>query len=324
MTQHDHSTVEKLTDDLINNSEFNHIESSSDSLFCRGIRDVIAILQSKDKKAEFIVFSNHILVHLQSALGPNAYYPLLSVELSKPVQAILMDLDGTTAVSENFWIEIIRRTICQLIDNPKFTLETADIPYIIGHSVSEHLSYCITKYCPDKILSQALNNYYTVFEECMRNSTLKPEPTPGLKKFLIGIKQKGIKLGLVTSGLYEKAYPEIMSVFNAIGCGDPKDFYDVIITAGYRLGKGRFGTLGELTPKPHPWLYAEAGVIGLSIPFDSRSSVIGIDDSSAGICSIRLAGFNSIGMSWGNIKQGGMFPLCNYYFENFEQILDIL
>ena len=40
----------------------------------------------------------------------------------------------------------------------------------------------------------------------------------------------------------------------------------------------------------HPWLYAEACRVGLGIPFEERNSVVGIDDSGAGVCSIRLAG----------------------------------
>ncbi len=31
-----------------------------------------------------------------------------------------------------------------------FELEQADLPFVSGHSVSEHLQYCVGKYCPDK------------------------------------------------------------------------------------------------------------------------------------------------------------------------------
>ncbi len=34
--------------------------------------------------------------------------------------------------------------------------------------------------------------------------------------------------------------------------GDPKEFNDSMIIAGYPLRKGDAGTLGELAPKPHP------------------------------------------------------------------------
>ena len=109
-------------------------------------------------------------------------------------------------------------------------------------------------------------------------------PAPGLKEFLLALKDAGIKIALVTSGLYEKAYPEILAAFRTLGLGDPQDFYDAIITAGFPLRRGEVGTLGELSPKPHPWLYAEAARVGLGIPFEERESVVGIEDSGAGVC----------------------------------------
>ena len=83
----------------------------------------------------------------------------------------------------------------------------------------------------------------------------------------------------MTSGLHEKAWPEIVSVFRALKMGDPRDFYDAIITAGFPLRRGEAGTLGELSPKPHPWLYAEAARVGLGIPFEACNSILGIEDS---------------------------------------------
>ena len=145
-----------------------------------------------------------------------------------------------------------------------------------------------------------------------------------LKEFLTTVKKEGIKIGLVTSGLYEKAMPEIISAFKQLDMGNPVDFYDSIITAGYALRKGQAGTLGELAPKPHPWLYAETARVGLGIPFENRHKVIGIEDSSAGVVSIKLAGFASVGVSGGNIEQAGVDELCDYKVDNLMQMLDII
>mgnify|MGYP001572509919 CR=1 FL=1 len=41
------------------------------------------------------------------------------------------------------------------------------------------------------------------------------------------------------------------------------------------------------------------------IPFEERDRVIGIEDSGAGVCSIRIAGFACIGIGGGNIEQSG-------------------
>jgi len=306
------------------------ISRCSDGCFEVGRNGVNAIVATGDNKVEFIAFEDKTLAFVKSNMGYPAYYPVLPVQLEKPVKAVLMDLDGTTVRSEEFWIWIIEKTCRDLLNNPKFELEASDLPYVSGHSVSEHLNYCIQKYCPHRSVEDARVYYFqhTHYEmdEIMKGRGRKGAftPTEGIKEFLLELKAKGVKLGLVTSGLYEKAYPEILSAFDTLKLGDPKDFYDCIITAGFPLRKGTAGTLGELSPKPHPWLYAEAAKVGLGISFADRNSVVGIEDSGAGVCSIRLAGFPTIGISGGNIVESGTKGLCNYYCETFQEIQMLL
>jgi hypothetical protein len=97
-----------------------------------------------------------------------------------------------------------------------------------------------------------------------------------------------------------------------------------ISTAGFLLGKGSVGTLGELSPTPPPWLYAETACVGLGIPFEQRHRVVGIEGSGAGIAAVRLAGFAAIGLSGGNVLESGTRALCEEYFESFEQITECL
>lgn len=241
-----------------------------------------------------------------------------------------MDLDGTSVHSEGFWIWIIERTTASLLGNPRFELEPADLPFVSGHSVSEHLEHCIRKYCPDRTLEAARAFYFEHTQREMR-AILEGRgradafiPAPGLREFLLALKELGIKIALVTSGLYEKAWPEIVAAFRALNMGDPAAFYDAIITAGYPLRRGEVGTLGELSPKPHPWLYAEAARVGLGIPFEARNSVLGIEDSGAGVCAIRLAGFPTVGMVGGNISESGTQAMCQYLCDDFDQVLQII
>ena len=105
---------------------------------------------------------------------------------------------------------------------------------------------------------------------------------------------------------------------------DPRAFYDAMITAGFPLRPGEPGTLGELSPKPHPWLYAEACRVGLGIPFEARQHVVGLEDSGAGVCSLRLAGFPTIGMAGGNIVASGPLPLCQHYCASFDDVLAVI
>ena len=104
--------------------------------------------------------------------------------------------------------------------------------------------------------------------------------------------------------------PEIISAFKTLNMGDPLEFYDAIITAGQTFTKTQTGTIGELAPKPHPWLYSETAKVGLGITAEEKSRVIGFEDSSAGIVSIRLAGFEAVGVAGGNIASGGVESLC--------------
>ena len=199
-----------------------------------------------------------------------------------------------------------------------------------GHSVSEHLAHCIRKYCPAKMVEEARHFYFehTHYEmsEIMagRGRQGAFTPTPGIKPFLLDLKARGVKIGLVTSGLYEKAWPEILDGFRTLDLGDPQDFYDAIITAGHPLRKGSVGTLGELSPKPHPWLYAETARVGLGLDPRERHHVVGIEDSGAGVASVRLAGFAAIGLAGGNIIDSGARGLCEAYCADFEQISELL
>lgn len=306
------------------------LEMTSDRRFRVGRDGVKAIISTGDRKVEFVGFSDHTLAHVRSAMGYPAYYPVEPVRMEKPIKAVLMDLDGTSVRSEEFWIWIIEKTTASLLEDPNFHLEEEDFPHVSGHSVSEHLQYCIRKYCPTKTVEEARTWYFRhthhemreILEGRGREGAFRP--SPGLKEFLYALKDMGVKIGLVTSGLYEKAWPEILSAFRTLKMGDPKDFYDASITAGFPLRKGEVGTLGELSPKPHPWLYAETARVGLGIPFEERHHVVGIEDSGAGVCAIRLAGFSTIGFHDGNIIASGSRDLCDYDCESFEEILEIL
>lgn len=306
------------------------LQECSDDIFRVGEQGIQCIAATGDGKVEFVGFESRTLAFVRSAMGYPAYYPVHPIQLDSPVKAVLMDLDGTSVRSEEFWIWIIEMTIASLLENPRFELEEADLPFVSGHSVSEHLQYGIRKYCPDKTVEQARTIY---FEHTHRELAAILDgkgranaftPTPGLKPFLQTLKAMNVRIGLVTSGLYEKAYPEILSAFRTLDMGDPNEFYDAIITAGYPLRPGEVGTLGELSPKPHPWLYAETCRVGLGIPFEDRHHVLGIEDSGAGVCSIRLAGFTPIGLAGGNIVESGTQALCRSYVETLDAILEFV
>ena len=313
--------------DFTNNSELIALEQTADAAFKTGTNNVISIKTTTDRKVEFVTFDDdRTLALVKSAIGYPAYYPVHNTKIGKPLKAVLMDLDGTTVQSEHFWIWIIEKTIASLLGNSKFKLESEDEPYVSGNSVFEHLQYCICKYCPDKSLEEARHWHFKhksyEINEIMAGRGKKGvfTPTPGIKEFLCELKAMGLEIGLVTSSPYEKAEMEIANVFQTLGMGDPRNFYDAIITAGCVPQTGEFGTLGELLAKPHPWLYAEAAHVGLGMPFNERHCVVGIEDSGSGIVSLVLAGFAPIGIGGGNIVKSGTKSFCVHYEDDFERI----
>ena len=305
-----------------------HIEKSE--FFEVGKDGAKAILTPDDKKIDVIEFEDKTLCCVKSGLGYPAIYPLRETRFEPKAEAILMDLDGTSVHSESFWMWVIEQTTARLLGRSDFRREAEDEPFISGHSVSEHLQYMIDKYVPGGALAEARRFYFEIvnheMDEIMKGRGKQDAftPSPGLREFLLTVKGEGIKIGLVTSGLYEKAMPEIVSAFRQLGMGDPVEFYDSIITAGQALRAGQTGTLGELEPKPHPWLYAETARVGLNMPFERRHKVIGVEDSSAGVVSIKLAGFSCIGVSGGNIEQAGVSELCDYRVDSLSEILNII
>lgn len=291
---------------------------------------VTRILTPNDKKIDIVEFEDKRLCYVKSGLGYPAIYPMHETHFEKKAEAILMDLDGTSVHSEEFWMWLIERTTARLLGKSDFVSETEDKPFISGHSISEHLQYMIDKYAKGESLELARRYYYELvsyeMNEIMQGRGKQDAftPTPGLKEFLLAVKSEGIKIGLVTSGLYEKAMPEIISAFRQLDMGDPVEFYDSIITAGQALRSGQTGTLGELEPKPHPWLYAETARVGLGIPFERRHKVIGIEDSAAGVVSVKLAGFACAGISGGNINAAGIGDMCDYRIESLSEMLKII
>ena len=59
-------------------------------------------------------------------MGHPAIYPLREAAFEAPAEAVLMDLDGTSVHSEQFWVWIIERTVARMLGEEGFALEAAD------------------------------------------------------------------------------------------------------------------------------------------------------------------------------------------------------
>lgn len=296
------------------------LERTFDSLFTAGCGGVREILAPRDHRSEFVCMDDGRILMTYPGSAVQAYYPWRPHSFKAPAKAVLMDLDGTSVKSESFWIWIIQQTAAQALGDSSFCLQEEDIPFVSGFSVSEHLTYCQQKYAIPATLEELRTIYFAITREEMRKIMEGHgregayTVSEGLKEFLMTLHDSGVKLGLVTSGLYEKAMPEIISGFQQMNqtspvLPEPLMFYDAVITAGTSYGPGQAGTLGELSAKPHPWLYREICEVGLGIHEEDFQHVIVLEDSSAGVMAGRSAGFDVIGMSDGNIGAAGLDSL---------------
>lgn len=261
---------------------------------------------------------------IKSNFRSTSYFEIQDLKLKK-VKNILMDMDGTTMLSEKFWVEMLRISVARATKNDSFKFSKSDFPYISGHSVTEHLSYCINKYKLECKLFELKKTYDEIVEYNLNNLESSPnaqffEPREGLKKLLLKIKEKGIKIALVSSGSAMKVMTTLNCVFKKMNMGDPLDYYDCIITGGNACKKERYGTIGELYAKPYPCLYEEAYYIGLGLTKDDLEYTIAIEDSASGIYSILSSNIIPIGIYGGNIKESGVEPLCYKYFKNLKEI----
>ena len=151
--------------------------------------------------------------------GREIYYPIEKDVFCGKAKYVLMDLDGTTVKSEEFWIYLIEKTMQKLLRDEKFSFVDEDIPFVSGFSTVEHLQYCIDKYAQGKDVLEANGIYHHLakFElsEILegRGNAEAFRPRENLKEFLYELKSRDVKIGLVTSGLDYKAIPEIVSAF---------------------------------------------------------------------------------------------------------------
>ena len=272
-----------------------------------------------------------VVLNGKSSLFPS--FALPTTHLGKPLKAVLLDLDGTCVKSEHFWIMTILETVNTMRDSagleriPAFRPE--ELPYISGRSVPEHLHYCIDHYCPEAPLSRMQSVYTEIAETYMEQLCSGElqldafEPTDGLKELLLWFKEKNIKIGIVTSGLYYKAWPELVQAMEKMDLGDPLLFFDAVMTAGTVARRGQSGTMGNSIAKPWPNLYFEAlQAMGLSLK--ERFHVAGVGDSSSDAGSLRTMGVPFIGVGGGNIRQAGSLALCNLFVENLSEVIGLL
>jgi len=204
------------------------------------------------------------------------------------LEAIMMDMDGSSTDTEKLVLEAMRRMMADALGDPSFAFARDDYPHIIGDSTTNHVKYLVARYGLDPAgLDAAIDAYYDEYHRTLRDirdGRIRDrliEPMPGLPEFLSTCKRRGIRVGLVTSSLREEVDIIMPEVFRRMGIAEPFErVYDGVIAAE---------EVGEAFLKPHPNLYVRMAEEKLRVRDRRRAFVI--EDSTAGIIAGRAAGF---------------------------------
>mgnify|MGYP001424789243 CR=1 FL=1 len=89
----------------------------------RWIDHSLEIYKTKDSRAYFIQKKEETLVYIPTKIGVPAYYPLVPAGLPGKIKAVLMDLDGTSVKSEEFWIWVIEEIVRRFSKKTDFKFE---------------------------------------------------------------------------------------------------------------------------------------------------------------------------------------------------------
>lgn len=132
-------------------------------------------------------------------------------------------------------------------------------------------------------------NYHKILEGIRGGAVTEAliEPMPFLGEFLSICKELGIKLGLVTSSVQKEAEIVMPIVFAGMGFHMPfMEYYDSVVTASDNEMENYL--------KPHPMLY-DIALTMMGLQHQShRNGSFGIEDSTAGLKSVRAAGIGAV------------------------------
>lgn len=279
----------------------------------------------KVRGVDFFEQNGHEYVKIDQT-GLVAIYPFDKPKTSLPVEAVLMDLDGTSIKSEEFWMSLIQKTFRVLLRDDSFSLSEEDKPYVSGFSTLEHLGYVRKKYGLSFTDEEMDHCYHRIAHQELdliaqgKGEINQMKARPGIRHFLDQAKAAHLKLALVTSGLDYKAIPEVIALGVQAGIEEPLKYFDSIIMGGRRKGEGEYGTIGEYAAKPHPWPYLETQ-IALNIP---KEKCIVLEDSSSGVISAVSSGINVIGFKDGNLPASGLDDRCYAMVDTFADVEKIL
>jgi len=213
--------------------------------------------------------------------------------LLNKIRGVLVDLDGTLVDS----ISIYEKAYILLLK--EFGIDVDINLYKNSGEGPLEIARRIYERYKDK-LNISFDDFIARREKILRDLISEIKFTPGAKEFLSYVKDKGFKVGLVTSSF--KDFTE--SLLENLGL---KGFFDVVITAD---------DVKRSKPDPEPYLLA---LNKLNLLPDE---CIAIEDSIYGVISAKTAGINVIAVLTGvntrrELKGLGVYKI----FKNLKEVL---
>ena len=299
---------------------------------------VTALARNRGGEFVFISRGDQTEVMLCSKMGVNPpRFALLPATVQAPLRAVLFDLDGTCVKSEPLWIAVILQVTNEMRSRenlpPLDGFQPDDMPHVSGRTVPEHLAYCQARFFSRGTTDAARAIYDRITKSdderdgiaaALRARGKSPyEPAAGLKELLLELRERGVRIAMVTSGLHYKAWPEIVEAFRRMELGEPLEFLDGFITAGQRVEKGRAGTMGDAIAKPWPNIYYEVAR-ALGFQPDSAAQFVVVGDSASDVGSARTMGVAVVGVEGGNIDEAGVRQMCFAMAKNLREVGEVL
>ncbi len=212
--------------------------------------------------------------------GPPVTIQLKEKEISLGQKAVLFDLDGVlTGTSDNHykaWKKLSKDLGYDLPESFKNKLRGISR----AESIKMILDYFDLELDNEKILelTNRKNKYYQESIEAFTPLNLYP----GVIRLLDGLKDKNVKIGLVSASKNAKSLIENMEI---------EDYFDSVLDPD-TVKKGK--------PEPDPFLWV-AGDLGVE-----PENCLGVEDAKAGIASINSAGMFSVGVGDENLENANI------------------
>ncbi|GIG69203.1 HAD family hydrolase [Phytomonospora endophytica] len=243
-----------------------------------------------------------------------------------PPTAIFMDLDGTTLRSEQFWIDILEAT-ARAAGGNDIRLRAEDRILLQGAPTRTHLAHIMRRYALDASLTELAATYEQVCEALYFTRSIPALAAeislePGFGEVRDWARRHDVPLILVTNGNERKAGVGLEVIAHHLACASGSEVCDGVWCAPMRSSWLR--PFGANAGKPHPWPYLEAATRGAQLDPTALRHAVAVDDSAAGVCSIRLAGIRSVGFASGNIRGTGAHVFCDHIVDSLFGLLTLL